>query len=62
MDVTELVKQAKAKTPPTRAIVRGLARELDIDEGFLQKLADESASGLGPLARAYDRRDKPWSL
>jgi ribosome-binding protein aMBF1 (putative translation factor) len=41
MDVTDLMRQCNAKAPPSKALVKGLARELKIDEGFLDKLADE---------------------
>jgi transcriptional regulator with XRE-family HTH domain len=47
MDVAELMKQANAKIPPSRALVKGLAKELGIDEGFLEKLAVEVRPDLG---------------
>jgi hypothetical protein len=47
MDVHELMRQCNAKTPPTRALVKGLAKELKIDESFLEKLADEVRKDLG---------------
>jgi hypothetical protein len=47
MDVTDLMRQCNAKTPSSRALVKGLARELKIDESFLEKLADEVRKDLG---------------
>jgi hypothetical protein len=41
MDVTDLMRQCNAKAPPSKALVKGLARELKIDESFLDKLAEE---------------------
>jgi ribosome-binding protein aMBF1 (putative translation factor) len=41
MDVTDLMRQCNAKAPPSKALVKGLARELDISESFLDKLAEE---------------------
>jgi hypothetical protein len=32
MDVTDLMRQCNAKAPPSKALVKGLARELDINE------------------------------
>jgi hypothetical protein len=47
MDVQDLMRQCNAKKPPTRALVKGLAKELKIDESFLEKLADEVRKDLG---------------
>jgi hypothetical protein len=47
MDVTDLMRQCNGKTPPTKALVKGLAKELDIDESFLNRLADEVRKDLG---------------
>jgi hypothetical protein len=47
MDVTDLMLQCNAKAPPSKALVKGLARELDINESFLDKLADEVRKDLG---------------
>jgi transcriptional regulator with XRE-family HTH domain len=41
MDVMDLMRQCNGTAPPSRALVKGLARELDINESFLEKLADE---------------------
>jgi hypothetical protein len=47
MDVTDLMRQCNAKSPPSKALVKGLAHELKIDESFLEKLADEVRKDLG---------------
>ena len=41
MDVTDLMRQCNAKAPPSKALVKGLARELDLSESVLEKLAEE---------------------
>jgi ribosome-binding protein aMBF1 (putative translation factor) len=41
MDGTDLMRQCNAKAPPSKALVKCLARELDINESFLEKLAEE---------------------
>jgi transcriptional regulator with XRE-family HTH domain len=48
MNVMDLMRQFNGQVPPSKALVKGLARELDIDERYLEKLAEE---GLG-VARA----------
>jgi hypothetical protein len=35
------------KAPPSKALVKGLARELDINEQYLDKLADEVRKDMG---------------
>jgi hypothetical protein len=47
MDVHDLMQQCNAKAPPSKALVKGLAHELDINESFLEKLADEVRKDLG---------------
>jgi hypothetical protein len=47
MDGTDLMRQCNAKTPPSKALVKGLAQELKIDESFLEKLAEEVRKDLG---------------
>jgi transcriptional regulator with XRE-family HTH domain len=47
MDVTELMRQCNGKVSPSKALVKGLAKELDIDEAFLSRLADEVRKDLG---------------
>ena len=43
----DLMRQCNAKAPPSKALVEGLAHELDINESFLEKLADEVRKDLG---------------
>jgi transcriptional regulator with XRE-family HTH domain len=45
--VEDLMRQCNGKTPPSKALVKGLANELGIDEGFLNRLADEVRKDLG---------------
>jgi hypothetical protein len=52
MDVTDLMRQCNAHAPPSKAskaLVKGLERELDISESFLDRLAEEVRRGLNPL-------------
>jgi ribosome-binding protein aMBF1 (putative translation factor) len=41
MDVTDLMRQCNGNAPPSKALVKGLAKELEINESFLEKLAEE---------------------
>jgi len=41
------MRQCNAHAAPSKALVRGLAKELKIDESFLEKLADEVRRDLG---------------
>ena len=41
MDVHDLMRQCNGKTPPGKALVKGLAKELEISESQLEKLAEE---------------------
>lgn len=41
IDPRELLDMINAKKMPTKAVIRGLAKELDIDERYLEKLAGE---------------------
>jgi transcriptional regulator with XRE-family HTH domain len=41
MDVTDLMRQCNGHAPPSKALVKGLAKELDITESYLDKLAEE---------------------
>jgi hypothetical protein len=36
MDVTDLMRQCNGEVSPSKALVKGLAEELDIDEAFLK--------------------------
>jgi hypothetical protein len=47
MDVTELMRQCNDKVSPSKALVKCLARELDIDESYLNRLAEEVRKDLG---------------
>jgi ribosome-binding protein aMBF1 (putative translation factor) len=39
MPVEDLMRQCNGKAPPSKALVKGLAKELGIIEGLLEKLA-----------------------
>jgi ribosome-binding protein aMBF1 (putative translation factor) len=41
MDVTDLMRQCNGHASPSKALVKGLARELGLNESSLDKLADE---------------------
>jgi hypothetical protein len=41
------MRQCNGKTPPSKALVKGLSRELDITESYLDKLAEEVRKDLG---------------
>jgi hypothetical protein len=47
MDVTNLMRQCNGKVPPSKALVKVLAQKLDVDESFLNRLADEVRKDLG---------------
>jgi transcriptional regulator with XRE-family HTH domain len=47
VDPTELLRMINGKVMPTKALVKGLAKELDIDESFLNRLAEEVRKDLG---------------
>jgi hypothetical protein len=47
MPVEDLMRQANGKVSPTKALVKGLAKELGIDESYLDKLAAEVRKDLG---------------
>jgi hypothetical protein len=49
MPVEDLMRQCNGKVPPSKALVKGLAKELDINESYLQRLADEVRKDLGAL-------------
>ncbi len=46
MDVTDLVRQCNGKVSPSKALVKGLAKELDINESYLERLAEEVRKNL----------------
>jgi hypothetical protein len=41
MDPMELLRMINGKVVPTKAVVHGLARELDSDVRYLEKLVEE---------------------
>jgi ribosome-binding protein aMBF1 (putative translation factor) len=41
MDVTDLMRQYNGHASPTKVLVKSLARELEINESYLEKLAEE---------------------
>jgi hypothetical protein len=45
--VIDLMRQCNCKIPPSKALVKGLAKELDIEESFLNRLAEEVRKNLG---------------
>jgi hypothetical protein len=45
------MRQCNGKAPPSKTMVKGLARELGIDESFLEKLADKVRKDLGAKVR-----------
>jgi transcriptional regulator with XRE-family HTH domain len=47
MDVIDLMRQCNGEVSPSKALVKGLAKELGIDESFLNRLADEVRKDLG---------------
>ena len=47
MPVEQLMRECNGHAPPSRALVKGLAKELGIDEGLLEKQADEVRKDLG---------------
>jgi transcriptional regulator with XRE-family HTH domain len=47
MPVEDLMRECNGKTAPSKALVKGLARELDIPEGHLEELAEEVRKDLG---------------
>ena len=47
MDLTELMRQCNGEVSPSKALVNGLAKELNIDESFLNRLAEEVRKDLG---------------
>jgi transcriptional regulator with XRE-family HTH domain len=47
MDVTDLMQPRNGHASPSKALVKGLAKELDINESFLNRLAEEVRKDLG---------------
>jgi ribosome-binding protein aMBF1 (putative translation factor) len=49
MNVLDLMRQCNGHAPPSKALVKGLAKELDINESFLEELAEEVRKDLPAL-------------
>ena len=47
MPVEDLMRQANGHAPPSKALVKGLAKELGIDEGLLERLAEAVRKDFG---------------
>jgi hypothetical protein len=47
MPVEDLMRQCNGKVSPSEALVKGVAKELGIDESYLEKLAAEVRKDLG---------------
>jgi hypothetical protein len=47
MDVVQLMRECNAKVPPSRPLVKGVAKQLGIDEALLERLAEEVRRDLG---------------
>jgi hypothetical protein len=47
MDVTDLMRQCNGQVAPSRSVVKGLAKELKMDESYLNRLAEEVRKDLG---------------
>jgi ribosome-binding protein aMBF1 (putative translation factor) len=47
MPVEDLMRQTNGHASPSKALVKGLAKELGIDESYLEKLAAEVRKDLG---------------
>jgi hypothetical protein len=46
MEVQDLIWQCNGHAPPSKVLVKGLARELGIDEKYLENLAEEVRTDL----------------
>jgi hypothetical protein len=47
MPVEDLMRQCNGKVSPSKALVKGVAKELGIDESHLERLAAELRKDLG---------------
>jgi ribosome-binding protein aMBF1 (putative translation factor) len=47
MNVMDLMRQCNGQAPPTKALVKGLAKEPGINESYLEKLAEGVRKDLG---------------
>jgi hypothetical protein len=48
MPVEELMRQCNGHAPPSKALVKGLSKELEIDEAMLERLAAEVRKDFQP--------------
>lgn len=48
MDVHQLMRECNGYAPPSKALVKALARELDLSESMLDRLAEEVRRDLAP--------------
>ena len=53
MPVEDLMRQCNGKVPPSKALVKGLAKELWIDEKLLEKLAEPVSQDLAAKSHAH---------
>jgi hypothetical protein len=47
MPVEDLMRQCNGKVSPSKALVKGVAKELGVDETYLERLAAEVRKDLG---------------
>jgi hypothetical protein len=47
MPVEDLMRQINGKASPPKALVKGLAKELNVEESFLSRLVEEVRRDLG---------------
>jgi hypothetical protein len=47
MDVGQLMRECNGHALPSKALVKGLSKELGMDEALLNRLADEVRKDLG---------------
>ena len=47
MPVEDLMRQCNSKVSPSKALIKGVAKELGIDESYLERLAAEVRKDLG---------------
>jgi hypothetical protein len=47
MNVLDLMRQCSGHASPSKTLIKGLAKELDISESYLEKLAEEVRKDLG---------------
>jgi hypothetical protein len=55
MDVHQLMKECNGHAAPSRALIKGLARELDLSESMLDRLAEEVRKDLGARKQVTEK-------